>query len=705
MFVRPLLGRDFDLERALECLSVNRFLTLCGPPGVGKSAFAHTLVTQMHARDRNVRILNWGDLASVDGTSMCNAEAETLVFDDADALTPDSLETLYKVCDSHPHTRIVIVRRTPLRVPLETVLRLEGIGIADGTQLMWQAMQTGTAMRDPEPREHEEIAPLVERLDGLPLALIRAGMRLRTMPITTMQRLLDSPNGLRLLGDPHRPAVEGSSLEAGFGTARQALSKAAQKLLDLLTLCPSGAGSTLLAEFENHVGLPEGSGYALVDEGLARLRNGRLEVLQLVRGGASRLVEGNQFAQCVRSWLQRTHTSPKVLRPEQDNIVVAISWLTEHGVFDEALDIVLALGDYFVHTNQRSLGLELLSRAHNKFTSGVSAVRAEALSLTLSTRVRDFIDLDASWRRIVELAAATGDSELELEALRRSHALLSEVENHTAADALLPRIRALVFAQPSGRGQAFLRGCEAARFLRAGELGGAASAFRSAARLAADENRIEEELHYRFFEIESLTRMGDYLRAFRAYREFYDLQRDSGIVLERLVIGAALYLGAFLSDPGLIARALGAGEALRMREGVEQTWFEREREWFLRTHPGLAENLRTVMGEALFAEHWQRGRNGDPFAISDQMLHMTERYVDALYSKRERTLLERVALGESNKRIGQVLGLAPVTVRNQLSALFAKLGVNTRTQALVAARMRGLLDEPSDQSERALPGS
>lgn len=57
---------------------------------------------------------------------------------------------------------------------------------------------------------------------------------------------------------------------------------------------------------------------------------------------------------------------------------------------------------------------------------------------------------------------------------------------------------------------------------------------------------------------------------------------------------------------------------------------------------------------------------------------------------REREVLERIARGWSNAAIAASLGLSTKTVSNHISALFAKLGVATRSEAIVRAHRRGL---------------
>lgn len=61
-------------------------------------------------------------------------------------------------------------------------------------------------------------------------------------------------------------------------------------------------------------------------------------------------------------------------------------------------------------------------------------------------------------------------------------------------------------------------------------------------------------------------------------------------------------------------------------------------------------------------------------------------------SPREAEILELLALGLSNADIAQRLFLSEGTVRNYMSALFAKLEVSDRTQAVVVALRYGLVD-------------
>ena len=59
-------------------------------------------------------------------------------------------------------------------------------------------------------------------------------------------------------------------------------------------------------------------------------------------------------------------------------------------------------------------------------------------------------------------------------------------------------------------------------------------------------------------------------------------------------------------------------------------------------------------------------------------------------SKRQREILELVAQGRDNAQIAAALGLTDKTVRNQMTAIFDRLEVENRPQAIVLAREAGL---------------
>lgn len=68
-------------------------------------------------------------------------------------------------------------------------------------------------------------------------------------------------------------------------------------------------------------------------------------------------------------------------------------------------------------------------------------------------------------------------------------------------------------------------------------------------------------------------------------------------------------------------------------------------------------------------------------------------------TRRELDLLRLLANGFSNRQIANKLDLAESTVKNNLSALFQKIGVRDRTQAVLYAFNEGLVRKPTKESD------
>jgi len=66
----------------------------------------------------------------------------------------------------------------------------------------------------------------------------------------------------------------------------------------------------------------------------------------------------------------------------------------------------------------------------------------------------------------------------------------------------------------------------------------------------------------------------------------------------------------------------------------------------------------------------------------------------AMLTTREREILDLVAAGRSNHDIAANLFISEKTVRNHLTAIFDKIGVSSRSQAIVFARDRGIVGRP-----------
>jgi len=79
----------------------------------------------------------------------------------------------------------------------------------------------------------------------------------------------------------------------------------------------------------------------------------------------------------------------------------------------------------------------------------------------------------------------------------------------------------------------------------------------------------------------------------------------------------------------------------------------------------------------------------DAFTAGEAMAATVEERDFLELTQREREVLELIARGLDNGQIAAGLGMSPKTVRNHINAIFAKLSVPSRAQAIVRAREAG----------------
>lgn len=153
-----------------------------------------------------------------------------------------------------------------------------------------------------------------------------------------------------------------------------------------------------------------------------------------------------------------------------------------------------------------------------------------------------------------------------------------------------------------------------------------------------------------------------------------------GVEATRRIIDAAPHVAIVVltmhDDDGTVFAALRAGARGYLLKGASR-----------------AELLRAIhaaaAGEALFGA-----------AIARRMMAYFGRPAPAAappfpeLTGREHEILELVAAGRSNTDIADRLGVAPKTIRNHVSTIFAKLQVRDRAEAIVRAREAGLGQPP-----------
>ena len=132
--------------------------------------------------------------------------------------------------------------------------------------------------------------------------------------------------------------------------------------------------------------------------------------------------------------------------------------------------------------------------------------------------------------------------------------------------------------------------------------------------------------------------------------------------------------------PADVVRA-GAIGYLTKESGLDElrAAIERMAQGQLVVDPFVTRSLFGLLG----ADNGSGGRHENGHGAAKARLHL---------SPVERKVMGLVAEGKANKQIGSSLGLSPLTVKNHLARIRARLGANDKAQALAIAMRAGLLD-------------
>ena len=93
---------------------------------------------------------------------------------------------------------------------------------------------------------------------------------------------------------------------------------------------------------------------------------------------------------------------------------------------------------------------------------------------------------------------------------------------------------------------------------------------------------------------------------------------------------------------------------------------------------------------AAYPTHDRTAKTQRPAQVRLGQTSVAQPLLDPL-SQRELEVLQLLARGASNQEIAMALVVTPGTVKLHVSHIFSKLGVNSRTRAIIHARDLGLL--------------
>lgn len=356
-----LVGRAQELEQVLASARERAWCAISGPPGVGKSRLARALCDAFDGpslwvelggvRDRvglcvalagalgvelDPKVISTQEAAQVLGSAALAARFELVVLDGVDGLGDELEPWLAAWLDSSPQIALVSTscRALALR-PASRSVSLSPLSPEEGVELFVEVARRANAGFELAASMREPLLTLIERLDGLPLAIELAAKRVHVLPPVELLRRLE--RRFELL-KPREQTSAARSLEGALALACEGLTALEREVLSKAALF-EGAFSLDAAEAL----LGSGEEVELIDV-LESLVDRSLIVSGVSErfGGELRL----RLLECVREYMRQRHPLPD----------------------DERLALELATDRYYLElAGQCRVRGELVDTAHERW--------------------------------------------------------------------------------------------------------------------------------------------------------------------------------------------------------------------------------------------------------------------------------------------------------------------------------------------------
>lgn len=214
-----LLGREQDLVRLRGALASGRLVTILGPGGIGKTSIAQVLAREstmprVHVVEMvgvgtgddvvaavgaalGVRgsvtarhTLTAAQLADVRGriAQELDAGPALLVLDNCEHVLEPVAALVAFLLATTRHLHVLATSRAPLRLAAERSVPLSQLSVSDAEQLF---VRRASATRPDANLDPDAVRAVVERLDGLPLAVELAAARVRSMTVHELGTALE----------------------------------------------------------------------------------------------------------------------------------------------------------------------------------------------------------------------------------------------------------------------------------------------------------------------------------------------------------------------------------------------------------------------------------------------------------------------------------------------------------------------------------
>ncbi|MFI6318575.1 ATP-binding protein [Nonomuraea sp. NPDC050556] len=199
------VGREADITELTRLVVAGRVTTLCGTGGIGKSRLAVRVARELAPQFADgVYLVELAELASAHHfaervASTLGLQSDTLMpslrasnslilLDNCEHLIEPAANLCTEIVTTCPDVRVLATSRESLRVPGETVWRMQPLGIRDEATRLFRER----ARRDINPLHDERIGEICAALDGIPLAIELAAAMTRVLSVDQIgDRLAD----------------------------------------------------------------------------------------------------------------------------------------------------------------------------------------------------------------------------------------------------------------------------------------------------------------------------------------------------------------------------------------------------------------------------------------------------------------------------------------------------------------------------------
>ncbi|MPY98094.1 MAG: AAA family ATPase [Actinophytocola sp.] len=741
------VGRRREMTKAKKLLSASRIVTLTGPGGVGKTRLALQVAEQAHRAFPDgvwlveFAAVNNGELIAQNVAHVLGLRDEStepldrlteylrnkkllLVADNCEHVVDPCAVLLGKVLAAAGEVRVLATSRHVLGIEGEQALSVSPlpvpgtvsplVGDASGSFDAVTLFAERAAAVDPDFRitdkNRETVAAICQRLEGMPLALELAAVRLRAFsPEQVLARLDDA---LNLLSQGRRNAPERQqSLEAAIEWSYQLCSPTEQRLWEQLSVFSGGftleaieAICSADAPDERMIDAVAG----LVDKSIVQRRNGthgryaRYHILEVVRQfGLARLAAaGQEKAARVRHrdyyWSLAArgitdYCSPRDVewfrqaRQEHANLRIALDFsLSEPAETPVAVEIATRLRPFWVHNGHLLEGYRWLTRAL-RADAAENTSRARALSACSFLGVL-LSDVDSATCLLDECRALA--EQLEATDVLAETVLQSAFLAFSESD--LTRARSLA--------EEAAIGCR-----RTGNLGVAAESLAVASMCAFDLEDPRAGEIARDFLAMTEEQGAHLLKALALWFVGLDHWRNADHTAATTCMREAIELYAHFEQPVLIATCfdglawvavsmaehrhaatlMGAANTIWQASGMRLPW-----RMVRFVGEGIEHDVREHLGDRLFSDTHGRGaalplNEAIDYALGKRSSSTPKRrspFASGALTNRETEIARLVAKGLGNKQIATDLVISARTVETHVEHILVKLGFHSRTQ-------------------------